>query len=63
MTAPNGNPVFNWSGSGAYPLSDIDTSPPSGAWYANVDGVVNANVGLTNYIYEVLVDAGLIEGG
>jgi hypothetical protein len=55
---PNGNPIFNWSGDPSYP---IPTDPNTGStWATGERDYINNCVNLINYMYSVLVDAGIL---
>jgi hypothetical protein len=41
-----------------YPLSQITATPPTGAWYTNVDGVVNACVRMVSAMYNEMAGRG-----
>lgn len=58
ITGPGNKPLYNWSGDGAFP---IPTDPNTGSSWATGERVyINNCVGLVNYIYQVLVDAGIL---
>jgi len=58
ITGPNGNGLYNWSSSSYYPLSDDPNTGSS--WATGERDYINNLVALVNFMYEVLVDAGII---
>jgi hypothetical protein len=60
ITGPGGGGLFNWSTTGLYPLAQ---DPNSGEDWADGEraAYINTPIQLINYIYSVLVDAGIIE--
>jgi hypothetical protein len=70
MTGPNGNPVFGAAESGSYPLTKGTSGFGGGVWTASqqtalltLQSLMNADIDLTNYLYQVLQDSGIIAGG
>jgi hypothetical protein len=63
VTGPNGNGLYGYTGDTSYPVAALNQTTPGGAnaaWYSDVASQLNAVIGVTNFIYAALVEAGIL---